>query len=302
MRLRTLHALVKLAVFVGACLFLSSCAGVDTASVSRINEQWKGHPLTEAIGKWGTPMEIKKDENGAPVYTWWFYGKGYTYNQYLGSETHYTGEAAEYHSDGHITYTPTYATKDYYKERQGSRICMTKAHTDPGHMINYLEIQDLDGGCSYFFSSDKAGPPDAATAEKGKVVADKFAEIKSLIARRKALCAKPEYAALFEASPCDNPYFNIAGARTEAKMSPEQKRKLFGWSLEMNALIDDYLAFFHRPDEPILQQVVGTFEKERESNQDKKFDKVFLFHEHFEAMFAQQLEKTAKDFYANYIN
>lgn len=300
---KTIVNAAKTAVAAGVGLFLSACAGagpIDTVSESRLNDAWKGHPVTEALGKWGGPVVVRPDGNGTTLYQWMF-GENYVYDQYTGSDTKYTGESAQYHSDGHITYSPEYETTDHYEKRRGSRICVLQLHADANGAIMNLETKDTDGGCKEFYSGTHSTPPDAAAIAKGKVYADRFQTLKSIAARYEATCTKPEYLALFGKSPCDPSGMKIVGARKESQMTPEQKAVLGKWSVEMNAIIEDYLAFFRGTGSHSDKATVDSVEQMRSIENSGKFN-AFLVQEISTSTHARQLEQYTKDAYGKYLN
>ena len=303
MRMKKLYPTIMAVAAVSAGLFLSACAGtgpVDSFSESRLNDAWKGHPVTEALGKWGGPIVVRPDGNGTTLYQWMF-GENYVYDQYTGSDTKYTGESAEYHSDGHITYTPEYKTTDHYEKKLGSRICVLQLHADANGAIMNLETKDTDGGCKEFYSGTHSSPPDAAAIAKGKVYADRFQTLKSITARYEATCTKPEYLALFGKSPCDQSSMKIVGARKESQMTPEQKAVLGKWNVETNAIIEDYLAFFRSSGSNSDRATVDSVEQMRSIEKSGKFN-AFLVQEISTSAHAKQLEQYAKDAYGKYLN
>ncbi len=303
MRMKTLYTTIKAVAVVNACLFLSACAGtgpLDSLSESRMNDAWKGHPVTDALGKWGWPVVVRPDGNGATLYQWVF-GKNYVYEQYTGSKTNYVGDSAEYHSDGHITYNPEYETTKYYEKKIGSRICMLQLHTDSNRTIINLETKDADGGCSDFYSGTNSNPPDAAAIAKGKIYADRLQTLKSITARYDASCTKPEYLTLFGKSHCDVTDIKIVGARKESQMTPEQKAVLAKWDVEMSTIVEDYLTYFRSTEASSDKAVADAIEATRSVFKSRNFN-AFLLQEHTTSLHAKQMAQYTKDVYGRYFN
>lgn len=295
---------IKVAFVASAGLILSACAGsglLGSLSDSKLNDEWKGHPITDAMGKWGKPILVKPDGDGTNLYEW-AWSKGYTYQAYTGSDTQRIEDRAVYHGDGRITYEPDYQTTDHYETRVGSRGCMLMVHADSSGIITNLGTQDYSGGCSDFYSSANASPPDEESARKGEDFSNRFQTIKSITARYKAICTNPEYTALFEKSPCTNTYLKIVGAPNASKMTSKQKETLAKWRAEMEAIVSDYLAFFKSSGDVSDKAIAHSVESIQTSVKTRSPNNVFLFSEQMTAMNAYQLAQYTKQIYQKYFN
>ncbi|HEX7643258.1 MAG TPA: hypothetical protein VF472_13715 [Burkholderiaceae bacterium] len=238
---------MKIASIASGSLLLSACASdghMTSTSDTVANSNWKGHPVIEAMAKWGKPMRVTPAGNGATLYEWMWSPK-YTYDQAVGSQREYKGEESIRNSDGSISYIPVYGNTSIYEQRTGFGECNLAITANFDGFITNLDIKQAASGCADVFGGANSASPDAATAAKAKVLSENLKKAKAVDGKYRMLCAKADYIELFEDPSCDSVTFKVAKNVNVSKLTPDQKRLFSQWRAEMQSITDEYKAFLH---------------------------------------------------------
>ncbi len=215
----------KLASIVCFCWFLSGCASIpETIAKSR----WEGHPVREALVKWGRPnLRIAPAGDGATLYEWAF-DKDYAYTAYVGSDTR---------ND---------VTTNFYERRLATAACRLSITANASGIITNFVTTQSNGGCADFYWGAKFPSPDEETSANGKILDENLRKIKRINERYKMVCAKPEYAVIFKQPPCDTVWITTAISKSINILNPtrEQRAKLLKWGDEMYVIVNEYREFF----------------------------------------------------------
>jgi hypothetical protein len=209
------------------CLLLSACASdghMISVPEAIANKNWIGHPIYEAMGKWGKPL-VTPVGDGTGLYQWGRSSK-YAYNAYVGSST------------------SSYGQTDFYKQQIGTAECLILINADANGIITHFETRQSASGCTDFYWGSGSASPDAESAAKGKLLVESLAKAKELNARYEMIYTKPEYAELFsEAHSDDNSYFTVGPDVVAGKLTPHQIELFSKWRAEMDSVVKDYQVF-----------------------------------------------------------
>jgi len=228
MRMKNVFNRIEIAFVVGACLLLSACANSPLTAVPEgmAKSRWSGHPINEAVAKWGKPnVRVTPAGDGTTVYEWALGGK-YTHTEYVATNTsNMFGDMMTSHPEEKVT----------------TSNCNVLISADSNGIITNFETKR---GCGQFFFGSDSISPDEATAAKGKILEANMRAVKRIDDRYKMVCAKPEYAVLFENPPCDAVSVKLSHTIDISKGTREQKELFIKWSKEMDSIVNDYAAFF----------------------------------------------------------
>ena len=226
MKMIHLSTRVSAALVAVGCLLLSACASdghLVTLQEGYADSTWKGHRIGEAFAKWGFPI-MPPVHNADGTYTYRWLGQArYAYDQQTG------------HAD------TSYGTINLYEKRIGAGDCSVIITTDANRVITNLETTQQVRACTdSIFSTGMA--PTAQNAADGKVLEQQAHDVRILDERFVKTCSDPEYADLLDESHCEMGL--IGYTHINLKITPAQRKALLSWNKEMNALADDYKAFF----------------------------------------------------------
>ena len=232
------------------CLLLSACASTPITSIPEAVAQknWNGHPVYEAIAKWGKP-HIQSAGDGTTIYQWEM-GGNYSHTEYVSSVDHNMfGDMVTSHPE----------------QRVVTHQCTVSITADPtGTITNFETIHNVPGtsGCGEFFYGSDSVSPDAASATKGKLLLENIGKAKKLDAQYKAVCAKPDYAVLFSDPHCDDsiPFAVAAGVKI-FKLTPTQKDLFAKWRAEMTAVVSSYQVFLRSTQIPADKILADAMDK-----------------------------------------
>ncbi|PRC94743.1 hypothetical protein S2091_0746 [Solimicrobium silvestre] len=186
------------------------------------NKNWIGHPIYEAMGKWGKPL-VTPVGDGTGLYQWGWNSK-YAYNAQVGTSSSSNG-----------------VQTTYYQKQIGTAECQIVVNADSNGIITHFETR---GACSDLYWGSGSATPDAESAAKGKLLVESLAKAKELNARYEMVYTKPEYAELFsEAHSDDNSYFTVGPDVVVGKLTPHQIELFSKWRGEMDSVVKDYQVF-----------------------------------------------------------
>jgi hypothetical protein len=268
------------------CLMLSACASdghLVSIPEAIANKNWNGHPVYEAIAKWGKPLSVAHAGDGTTLYEWGWSPK-YAYNEYAGSS---------YSSDGVQT--------DYFQRRIGTAECLLLINADSNGIITHLETRQAAAGCVDFYWGSNSASPDAATGVKGKMLGERIEKAKEINERYRVVCTKPEYAGLFAEMHCnDFANFTIASDVNLLKITPKQRELFSKWRAEMDSVVNAYLVFLRSTEIPTDKGVADTVDSVSVQKPVAEEYNMYLTNEHLTARNAQRLSAYVRRTYLQY--
>ena len=233
-KLAGLHRTMVALVVVGG-LLLSACA------TTRARHSWNGHPIAEAMAKWGIPViEPAQVADGTTVYHW-LWSPSYTYDQQVGYAT------------------TDYGTVDFYEKQVGRGACGLSINADSSGTITNLETSQNVRQCGDIFWASGVSP-DETTAINGKALASNLRSIRAIDQRYRMACARPEYAKLFDQSRCNVGMTSVAVTVRILEITPQERATFASWLHEMGEITGNYLAFFRSTGAPQDMQIVQIVE------------------------------------------
>jgi hypothetical protein len=240
MRKKNIFNRPKITVMAICCLLLSACANSPIASIPEAiaKKNWTGHPVTEAIAKWGKSVP-KPVGDGTTVYEWAM-GGNYAQTKYVPTTEHNMfGDMLSSKRETEVV----------------NKQCTLTITADANGIITNFETNRSSGGaggCSEFYYGSDSVSPDAASAAKGKMLVENMDKARKLNDSYEMICNNPEYAALFKDMHCDDSQpFSVASDVKLAKITPKQQELFAKWRAEMDSVVMAYQVFLRGTQSPI---------------------------------------------------
>lgn len=221
---------MRISIFV--LLLVTGCA--TTAGYEMVLNSWVGQSADRLISSWGVPANSTQLSDGGRVLEYSNQRNvqlgGYTTT--VPQTTYQTGTANVYGSNGSSAYGNYNGTSTTYVQQTSpvqniTMRCVTRFTVNAQEIITNWAWQGND--CK------AKEPPQQNTEQNKKKIAAIGEAIKSMDAKGKAICDKPEYVPLLLKTPCLSKDISLAHLADSTKITQEQKDLLLKYRTEVDA-------------------------------------------------------------------